>query len=308
MEKSIHYLVSRRHLRPWLCRLMLAVSMLVIPACMPPAHESELAANLEREFAAEQPELWAESLPGVIRYLDYNPGEKKIALTLDACGSQGDSYDRPLVDFLIAEKISVSLFINARWIDKNPDIFKSLADNPLFDIQNHGMSHLPASVNGRSVYGLNGTANIGELVAEVETNKLKIAGLLGVEPTYYRSGTAYYDDVAVRVIHRLGEKIAGFSVLGDAGTTYSAEQIEQTLALVQSNDIIIAHMNHPERQTAEGLIPAIKNLKGQGFTFVTLRNAPTRYTVPEGYRYLERNLALDINQYPLGSEQHKPED
>jgi hypothetical protein len=38
---------------------------------------------------------------------------------------------------------------------------------------------------------------------------------------------------------------------------------------------------------------------------VTLRNAPTRYTVPEGYRHLERNLALDINQYPLSSEQHK---
>ena len=156
----IRYLVSRRPLSAWLCRFMLAVSMIVVPACMPPAYESGLAASLERELGAEQPELWSESMPGVIRYLDYHPREKKIALTLDACGSQHDSYDQQLVDLLIAEKIPSSLFINARWIDKYQEVFKFLAFNPLFDIQSHGKSHLPASVNGRSVYGIKGTANI----------------------------------------------------------------------------------------------------------------------------------------------------
>jgi len=274
-------------------------------AALAAARDSEVAAVLTREFGAEKPQLWAESLPGVMRYLDYPPGDKKIALTLDACGSKNDGYDRALIEFLSAEKIPASLFINARWIDKNPQLFMALSANPLFDIQNHGLHHLPASVNGRSAYGLKGTATIGELVEEVETGRAKIAGLAGVEPTYYRSGTAYYDEVAVKVIHRLGQKIAGFSVLGDAGTTYTAEQIEQTLALVQANDIIIAHMNHPERQTAEGLIPALRRLQAEGYSFVTLRDAPTRHDAPAGYRHLRRNPALDINRFPLGSGKHE---
>lgn len=286
----------------------------VIAACalaggctpLPPRLQvADVAAVMEKTYGAEQPELWAESLPGVMRYLDYPAGEKQIALTLDACGSTGDSYDRELIDFLVAERIAVTLFINSRWIDKNPVAFKSLASNPLFDIQNHGLNHLPASVNGRSVYGLTGTANITELVEEVAVSQRKITELTGRAPTYYRSGTAYYDEVAVKVVYRLGEKVAGFSVLGDAGTTYSAEQIEQTLALVQPNDIIIAHMNHPERQTADGLIPALTRLKSQGFNFVTLHDAPTRFAAPPGYAYTERNLALDINVYPLDSPAHK---
>jgi len=267
--------------------------------------DATVAAALIREFGSVQPKRWSETLPGVMRYLDYPPGEKKIALTLDACGSKNDGFDRDLIDFLTAEKIPASLFINARWIDKNPQLFMALSSNPLFDIQNHGRNHLPASVNGRSAYGLRGTATVGELVAEVETARFKIAGLTGIETTYYRSGTAYYDEVAVKVVQRLGQKIAGFSVLGDAGTTYSAAQIEQTLALVQANDIIIAHMNHPERQTAEGLIPALRKLRAAGFRFVTLREAPTRFDAPAGYRHLKRNPALDINRYPPGSAVHE---
>lgn len=302
--------MSQRQSRSWISRLALILTIIISSSLIcgnnqafATTKDSEVAATLTREFGAEQPKLWAEKLPGIVRYLDYPAGEQKTALTLDACGSKHDGYDRKLIDFLVAEKIHATLFINARWIDKNPQVFKTLVANPLFDIQNHGLHHLPASVTGRSVYGIKGTANIGELVEEVAVNQRKIAKMTGVAPTYFRSGTAYYDEVAVKIIHRLGQKIAGFSVLGDAGTTYTAAQIENALSLVQPNDIIIAHMNHPEHQTAEGLIPALTKLKAQGFTFVSLRNAPTRDTSPAGYRHLKRNLSLDINVYPLGSEQ-----
>lgn len=261
--------------------------------------------TLTEEFGNVHPVSWAENLPGVMRYLDLPPQEQTICLTLDACGSLNDGYDRKLLDFLIAEQIHASLFINARWIDKNMELFRLLADNPLFDLQNHGMNHLPASVNGRSVYGLKGTSDIAALVDEVESCRLKIAGLTGIETTYYRSGTAYYDEVAIKVVNRLGQKVAGFSVLGDAGCTYTAEQVEKTISQVQANDIIIAHMNHPEKQTAEGLIPALKKLKERGFVFTTLRDAPTRHTPPQGYRPSARNLALDINVYPPGPVLHK---
>jgi len=298
--------------KAWFYRLIIVATLIfsngLVSGCNKPFRSeniSVVASTLNADFGAEQPKSWGENLPGIVRYLDYSPAERKIALTLDACGSPQDGYDWELIDFLNAENIPATLFINARWIDKNPESFNALANTHLFDIQNHGQNHLPASVNGRSAYGLKGTADIGALIEEVDANKLKIASLTGVEPTYYRSGTAYYDEVAVKVILRLKQKIAGFSVLGDAGATYAAAQIEQTLSLVQPNDVIIAHMNHPERQTAEGLIPALRKLKNQGYIFVTLREAKTRDNPPEGYKLLERNLSLDINVHPLESEIHK---
>ena len=67
----------------------------------------------------------------------------------------------------------------------------------------------------------------------------KIEGPTGRKPRYYRSGTAYYDEVAVRVAADLGEDVAGFSLLGDAGATYSREEVRKALLAATPGDIII---------------------------------------------------------------------
>jgi len=162
------------------------------------------------------------------------------------------------------------LFINARWIDANPELFAKLAANPLFEIANHGYAHRPASVTGRSAYGITGTADVPALVDEIEANARKIARLTDVRPRYYRSGTAYYDEVAVEVSRRLGQEVIGFSILGDAGATYRREQVKAALLKAMPGDIIIAHMNHPEGETAAGLKVAIPELQRRGFRFVRL--------------------------------------
>jgi peptidoglycan/xylan/chitin deacetylase (PgdA/CDA1 family) len=194
-----------------------------------------------------------------------------LALTLDACGSStGKGFDAALIGFLEREHIPATLFINARWIDANPELFSKLAANPLFEIANHGLLHRPASVTGRSVYGITGTRNTGELVDEIEVNTRKIFALTGVRPRYYRSGTAYYDEVAVEVSKRLGQDVIGFSILGDAGATFSKEQVKTALLRAQPGDIAILHMNHPAGGTAAGVIAALPVLKRRGFRFVKL--------------------------------------
>src|ERR1044072_7652678 len=113
------------------------------------------------------PVQWGETVPGVRTRLDTR--DKVIALTLDACGSpKGKGVDAALMDFLERERIPATLFINARWIDASPELFRRRAANPLFEIANHGTRHKPASVNGRSVYGIDGTRSAGELVEEIE--------------------------------------------------------------------------------------------------------------------------------------------
>ena len=221
------------------------------------------------EFSGRMPKEWGETVIGVKTRLA--TGDRVIALTLDACGSaHGKGFDATLINYLEKEKIPATLFINARWIDANRELFLRLAANPLFEIGNHGMLHKPASVNGRSVYGIEGTKDVAELVDEIELNALKIKELTGKKPRWYRSGTAFYDEVAVAVIKRLGYEAVGFDVLGDAGATYNKEQVREALLRAGPGAIVIMHMNHPEGQTAAGALEALPELRKRGFRFVKL--------------------------------------
>ncbi len=228
-----------------------------------------LKKSLSLRYAAVMPREWGETVTGVKTRLKTR--EKVIALTMDACGgAKGMGYDARLIEFLRQEQVPATLFINARWIDPNRTEFDRLAADPLFEIANHGFRHRPASVNGKSVYGINGTKSVSELVDEIEQNAIRIKELTGRPPRFYRSGTAYYDEIAVRIAHELGEQVAGFSVLGDAGATYSREQVRKALLGAAPGSIIIVHMNHPGGGTADGIIDAIPELRKRGFRFVRL--------------------------------------
>ncbi|MGZ5208966.1 MAG: polysaccharide deacetylase family protein [Sulfuricurvum sp.] len=213
---------------------------------------------------------WGENVTGVTTH--FHADKKAIALTFDACGGsiKSSQYDGQLIQFLIDNHIPATLFINARWIDTNPDIFMKLAHNPLFEIGNHGTAHKPLSVDGKSVYGLQGTSSPDEVIAEIEGNNQKIEKLTGKRPLFFRSGTAYYDEKAVSIARDHGMEIGGFSVLGDAGATFSAPKVAQQLLSARSGDIIIFHMNHPEGGTREGVIETVTTLRQEGFSFVRL--------------------------------------
>lgn len=234
-----------------------------------------LKQQVSARFSGRSPRQWGENVPGVHTRLATD--EKVIALTLDACGSvKGSGVDAVLMEFLAHERIPATLFINARWIDANPALFKQLAANPLFEIANHGLRHKPASVNGRSVYGIHGTRDTDELVDEIELNARKIEAISGARPKLYRSGTAYYDDVAVEIARFLKHEVAGYSVLGDAGATYSAAQVKAALLKAAPGDIVLCHMNHPESGTGAGIKAAVPELRARGFRFVRMSDYPLK--------------------------------
>jgi len=258
---------------------LFAIALLILTTALLTAAPSEelqaLTERISRQFAAGKPTQWGENVTGVRTRLATT--EKVLALTLDACGSlKGSGVDQQLVDFLVQQQVPATLFINARWIDANPQLFRQLADNPLFEIANHGMWHKPASINGRSIYGIDGTKDVAELVQEIELNARKIEGITGKRTSWYRSGTAYYDEYAVQVAQALGHEVIGFSVLGDAGATYRAEQVKAALLTSRPGDIIIAHINHPEAGTGPGIMAAVPELRQKGFRFVRLGEYPLK--------------------------------
>lgn len=224
---------------------------------------------LVRRYSRKQPTAWGEAVPRVVSRLPTS--DRVVALTLDACGGRtGSGYDTELIKTLRRKRIPATLFVNARWIEANPRTFQRLAADPLFEIANHGTEHRPLSVNGRSAYGLAGTSSVADVVDEVAVNQQLITKLTGTAPAFFRSGTAYYDDVAVRIVNDLGLQVINFNVLGDAGATYSAPQVAGAMLSSKPGSIILAHMNRPNSGTAEGIAAALPKLRKRGFRLVRL--------------------------------------
>src|SRR5688572_95038 len=222
-----------------------------------------------RRYSGKQPTAWGEAVPRVVLRLP--TADRVVALTLDACGGRtGSGYDAELIKTLRRERVPATLFVNARWINANPRKFQRLAADPLFEIANHGTAHRPLSVTGRSVYGINGTGSVAQVVDEVAVNQRLITRLTGSAPAFFRSGTAYYDDVAVRAVNDLGLQVVNFDVLGDAGATYSAAQVADAMLSSKPGSIILAHMNRPDGGTAEGINVALPKLSRRNFRFVRL--------------------------------------
>jgi peptidoglycan/xylan/chitin deacetylase (PgdA/CDA1 family) len=225
--------------------------------------------TLIRRYSGKQPTAWGEDVPRVVARLPTS--DRVVALTLDACGGRsGSGYDAELIQTLRREKVPATLFVNARWIEANPRKFAQLAADPLFEIANHGTEHRALSVTGRSVYGIKGTSSVAQVIDEVVINQRLITKLTGAVPAFFRSGTAYYDDVAVRVVNELGLQVVNFDVLGDAGATYSADQVADAMLRSKPGSIILAHMNRPDGGTAEGINAALPKLSRRGCRFVRL--------------------------------------
>ncbi len=239
------------------------------PSAVPPP-SGVTRADVVTRYGQAVPTSWGFDAPGVVNRLTTAAG-RAIALTFDACGGpQGNDYDAALVGLLREHGAPATLFLNSRWIEANPQVFRQLAADPLFEIANHGTAHRPLSVTGLSAYGIDGTRDAGEVYDEIAGNRAGLTELLGHPPRFFRSGTAYLDDVAARIVTDLGERFAGFTVNGDGGATFTAEQVHQTVTAAGPGAIVLAHLNHPAAGTARGMATAIPRLLGDGYHFVRL--------------------------------------
>lgn len=262
-----------------------SLSALALALAALPAWAAEQAATqhgqpvparpVARVPAAERPvELHDRLAPATV------PGASpRVALTLDACAGR---FDAQLIDFLIRHKVPATIFATRRWLRQNPRGTATIkAHLDLFDVEDHGANHVPAVIGkGKTVYGIPGEPDAAHLQREVADGAQAIKDHIGVTPHWYRAATAEYDAQSVAEITNLGYRIAGFSVNADEGATLPRATIEKRLKGVTDGDVIIAHMNKPQSDTARGLAAGIQYLQAKGFVFVRVDQADLRRVPP----------------------------
>jgi peptidoglycan/xylan/chitin deacetylase (PgdA/CDA1 family) len=204
-----------------------------------------------------------------------DPNDRVLALTLDACSG---GFDRSAMDFLVSHRIPATVFATRKWIRRNAVAVRFLlAHRDLFEVENHGMNHVPAVIGpGREVYNIAGHRSAAGLVREVLGGAAEITRQTGLSPHWYRAATGLYDVGAVKLIEGMGYRIAGFSLNADQGARLPAASIAKRLERAASGDIILAHINQPASDTARGLELGLSALEARGFRFVLLANAAVR--------------------------------
>jgi peptidoglycan/xylan/chitin deacetylase (PgdA/CDA1 family) len=228
-----------------------------------PAPAAPAKARIVADFTGKAPGTWGLYVPGTATNLTGRG--RRIALTFDCCGGPGgNGVDRELIDTLQRTRTRATFFLNFRWIQANPGVARSLAENPLFEIGNHGTKHVPLSVSGRSAYGIQGTASPAEVYDEVMVNQAALYRLTGKPARYFRPGTAYFDEASAAIVRELGLIPVSFSINGDGGATYPAPVVLGEVAAAKPGDIIIAHANHPHGGTAAGVALGLTALKTAG--------------------------------------------
>ena len=225
--------------------------------------------GVSRAFDGQAPKYWGLEAPGVLTRMPATSAG--VSLTFDFCGGpDGNGADAALVAVLRQQQVPATLFLNARWIAANKGLAKDLAADPLFELANHGTSHRPLSVSGKTAYGIQGTRSPGEVYDEVIANDSVLTDLTGRRPRFFRPGTAYMDEVSSLIVRTMGLIPVGFSINGDAGATLPAQKVTNEISRARANDIVIAHGNHPAGGTAQGLTRALAIMKTRGEAFLPL--------------------------------------
>ena len=195
-----------------------------------------------------------------------------VLLTLDACMG---GFDARIAEVLAVHDIPATIFATARWLAENPaGLAFLLARRDLFAIENHGAAHLPPILGERRVFGLRVAGDLAAVRHEVEAGAAAIRAATGIAPAWYRGATARYSPAALADIRALGIGVAGFSLNGDEGASLSATAAARRLASALPGDVILAHVNHPERPAGGGVAAGILALRSRGARFLRLDRIP----------------------------------
>lgn len=195
----------------------------------------------------------------------------QVALTLDLC--MGD-IDHRIFDTLVSHQIKATLFVTARWLQRNRQTVEVIKAHPdLFEVANHGKNHVPAIDNQTDIYGLKTAGSLKAVCEEIKGGEVSLLAA-GFPRTYwYRDASARYSKDAVKLIHDMGYEVGGFSLNADMGASLPPKTVAQRISSAKNGDVIIAHMNQPKRASGQGVAAGILELEKKGYRFVKLSDA-----------------------------------
>jgi peptidoglycan/xylan/chitin deacetylase (PgdA/CDA1 family) len=216
-------------------------------------------------------------------FITHGPRDRRaVALTFDADmtpfmlkeldeGKVRTWYDQRIVAFLRATKTPATIFLTGMWTRLYPQVVRSLAADPLFELENHSVDHAAWQPG---CYGLATVTKTSTKRWEVRAAARTIEQVARLRPRYFRFPGGCHLDSDLEIVRGAGEIAVGWDVVsGDPFQPDPAVVTHNVLVGAQPGSIIVMHLigapNAPA--TYDALRVIVRELRTHGFMFVTLR-------------------------------------
>jgi polysaccharide deacetylase family sporulation protein PdaB len=188
--------------------------------------------------------------------------KKVVALTFDI--SWGNNTPIPVIDILKNNNIKATFFLSGPWVKQYPEVPKRIqADG--HEIGSHGYRHINLSNLSKNEIKDEITLNL-----KYETTD-NIKEVTGVDANLIRTPNGDFNDVVIEAIRESKyEAIQWGTDSLDWMNPGVNNIIDRVTKKVHPGDIILMHASDTCKQTTEALPVIIKNLKDQGYEFVTV--------------------------------------
>jgi peptidoglycan/xylan/chitin deacetylase (PgdA/CDA1 family) len=207
------------------------------------------------------------ALPAQAQIVTHLPTQEKVvALTFDACENKTPAFlDQGIADYLLADKIPVTLFVTGRFARHNQDALRALASHDFVELENHSLDHDNHMER----------MSDEQIRHQIADNDTLLAGITGRHTRYFRFPAGNHDDRGVAIAEQLGFKVVHWTFpSGDPAKEASAQRIEDwVLTKTRPGDILIFHINGRGWHTAEALPKIVAALRRRGYRFTTLAEA-----------------------------------
>lgn len=208
----------------------------------------------------------------------------RIALTFDADMNSGMSkreqwYDPKIIEMLKEKEVPATFFLTGMWAETYPKVAKQLANNNLFEIENHSYQTKAFS---QPCYGLSPLTSKKEKTEAVEKAQQTIKGVTGETPDYFRFPGGCHQKKDLKLVNDLCLKGVQWSVVsGDAFAENGSSIVRKTLNNTYNGSIVVLHLGGPNApHTAEALKEIIPELRNKGFKLTTLWSLLNPPSVP----------------------------
>jgi peptidoglycan/xylan/chitin deacetylase (PgdA/CDA1 family) len=206
---------------------------------------------------------------------------KRIALTFDAdmtpgvlrglrAGTVKSWYDASIVEQLRSSGTPATIFLTGLWTQAYPEVVRSFAADPLFELGNHTVDHAAWKL---PCYQLAGVTSDDGKRRELRDAAAEIRAVAGAAPRWFRFPGGCETDADLKLVASEGEQPVGWDVnSGDAFQPNPAVVISSVLNTTRPGSIIVMHLmgapNAPA--TSRALARILPELRNRGFEFVRL--------------------------------------
>jgi peptidoglycan/xylan/chitin deacetylase (PgdA/CDA1 family) len=265
--------------------LLLLAALLALASCRPAAPRHGIAGarpNANPPISTAGPTPAVAGRAPTASLITHGPRDRpEVALTFDADMTPGVYralqtgrtriwYDASIVEQLRATHTPATIFLTALWARSYPEVVRSLAADPLFEIANHSVDHAAWRL---PCFRLAPVASPAAKRAEVGDAASEIQAVSGVSPRYFRFPGGCHGPDDLRLVASEGEQPVGWDVIsGDAFQPDPGVVVRNVLRDTKPGSIVIMHLMGPPNApaTSRALAQILPGLRQRGLQPVTL--------------------------------------